>query len=104
MVLMAGAGVFQGFSPELPQFLGALRDNNTREWFQAHRAEYEQLLLEPAREFVIALGELLKAQLGQDIHAEPKVHGSILAINRDVRFSPDKTPYKTHLDLWFWQG
>jgi uncharacterized protein (TIGR02453 family) len=42
--------------------------------------------------------------LGDDIHAEPKVRGSILAINRDIRFSRDKSPYKTHLDLWFWQG
>jgi uncharacterized protein (DUF2461 family) len=32
------------------------------------------------------------------------VHGSIFAINRDTRFSADKMPYKTHLDLWFWQG
>jgi uncharacterized protein (TIGR02453 family) len=49
------------------------------------------------------MGERLNA-LGEDIHAEPKVHGSIFAINRDTRFSADKTPYKTHLDLWCWQG
>lgn len=92
-----------GFTPEVLGFLRELRDNNSREWFQAHRLEYEQHLLEPAREFVVIMGDRLKA-LGDDIHAEPRIHGSIFAINRDTRFSPDKTPYKTHLDLWFWQG
>src|SRR5579864_4328469 len=94
---------FHGFSPELPLFLGSLREHNTREWFQDHRDQYESLMLQPAREFVLAIGERLQ-QLGPDIHAEPKVFGSILTINRDTRFSKDKTPYKTHLDLWFWQG
>jgi len=98
------ATTFQGFSRELPVFLAQLRDNNSREWFQAHRAHYEAVLLEPAREFVLAMAEPLRARLGPDLHADPKVHGSILAINRDTRFSPDKTPYKTHLDLWFWHG
>ena len=94
---------FAGFSPALIQFLGELRAHNTREWFQAHREQYEDYLLEPARQFVTAMGECLRA-VGSDIHAEAKVHGSIFAINRDTRFSADKTPYKTYLDLWFWQG
>ena len=92
-----------GFTPELLKFLSELRGNNSREWFQAHRQEYEQHLLEPAREFVITMGGRLHT-LAADIHAEPRIHGSIFAINRDTRFSADKTPYKTHLDLWFWQG
>ena len=94
---------FGGFRPELLEFLREVRGNNSREWFTAHRGEYETLLLQPAREFVVAMADWLP-KLGSDIHAEPKVHGSILAINRDTRFSADKTPYKTHLDLWFWQG
>ena len=94
---------FAGFPRELIYFLSELRKNNDREWFQAHRAEYENFLVEPAREFVVALGDCLSS-LGSGIHAEPRVRGSIFAINRDVRFSKDKTPYKTHLDLWFWQG
>ncbi len=101
---MSLVAVFQGFSPELPVFLGQVRDNNSREWFQAQRQRYEAVLLQPARDFVAAMAEPLQARFGADVHAEPKVHGSILAINRDTRFSPDKTPYKTHLDLWFWQG
>jgi uncharacterized protein (TIGR02453 family) len=95
---------FSGFRPQLLEFLAGLRANNTRDWFQAHRQAYDELLMEPSRAFVVRLGEVLKQNLGEDIHAEPKVHGSILAITRDTRFSADKTPYKSHLDLWFWQG
>jgi uncharacterized protein (TIGR02453 family) len=94
---------FAGFTPELLDFLRELAANNNRDWFQAHSAEYQQYLVEPAREFVVTMGECLPA-LGQDIHAEPRIRASIMAINRDIRFSKDKSPYKTHLDLWFWQG
>ena len=44
------------------------------------------------------------AKISPDIHAEPKVNGSLMRINRDTRFSKDKTPYKTYMGLWFWQG
>src|SRR5579859_5865865 len=91
------AAVFQGFSPELPVFLAELRANNSREWFQAHRERYEAVLLQPAREFVLAIAEPLRARLGPDLHAEPRVHGSILAINRDTRFSPTKPRTKPTL-------
>lgn len=101
--MIASVAAFSGFQPGLLEFLAGLRANNSREWFQAHRAEYETSLLEPARQFVCAMGELFP-RLAPDIHAEPKIHGSIFAINRDTRFSADKTPYKTHLDMWFWQG
>jgi uncharacterized protein (DUF2461 family) len=63
MLLMASTGLFAGFSPELPRFLGMLRDNNSREWFGTHRSEYENFLLGPAREFVVAIGELLRSRL-----------------------------------------
>ena len=94
---------FAGFRAQTIEFLGGLRANNNRAWFEAHRQDYETYMLEPAREFVVDMGECLR-KLGHDIHADPKVRGSIFAINRDVRFSTDKTPYKTYLDLWFWQG
>jgi uncharacterized protein (TIGR02453 family) len=91
---------FAGFAPELLSFLAELGRNNDRDWFHAHREEYEGLLLEPARDFVEALG----AELGPDSNAEPRVGGSIMRIARDTRFSRDKRPYKDHLDLWFWHG
>ncbi len=49
------------------------------------------------------IGPELK-KLVPGIHAEPRVGGSIFRINRDVRFSSDKRPYKDHLDFWFWEG
>jgi uncharacterized protein (TIGR02453 family) len=94
---------FVGFPIETTDFLSDLAANNSKTWFDAHRSEYEQYWLEPAREFVEAGGEEL-ASLTPGIQAEPRVNGSIFRINRDVRFSKDKTPYKTTLDFWFWQG
>jgi uncharacterized protein (TIGR02453 family) len=94
---------FAGFPRQGLRFLEDLLHNNERTWFQANRDTYEQKLLEPARDFVEALGAEL-AGAGVDAHADPRVGGSIMRINRDTRFSRDKRPYKTHLDLWFWQG
>lgn len=72
-------------------------------WFDANRARYESGYLEPAKEFVELIGPAL-AKLVPDIRAEPSVRGSIFRINRDVRFSSDRRPYKDHLDFWFWEG
>jgi uncharacterized protein (TIGR02453 family) len=102
-MLPASVATFSGFHPDLLTFFAELQAHNSREWFADHREQYERLLLEPARAFVLAIGELLP-HLGSGFHAEPRVHGSIFAINRDTRFSQDKTPYKTYLDLWFWHG
>ncbi len=94
---------FTGFDPAALDFLRDLGEHNDRAWFEAHRADYEGLLLLPARELVIALGERLAA-IAPGVNADPRVNGSILRINRDTRFSNDKRPYKTHLDLWLWEG
>ncbi len=94
---------FTGFSPDSTAFLRALATNNRRDWFEAHRAGYESLLLEPARGLVVELGARLR-DLSPAIHADPRVNGSILRLNRDSRFLRNQPPYKTHLDLWFWDG
>ena len=94
---------FAGFPRQTVTFIRRLGENNHREWFQAHRDEYEQYWLEPAQDFVVAVAGPLR-RLGTDVHAEPRVNGSIFRINRDIRFSKDKRPYKDHLDLWFWEG
>ena len=94
---------FTGFDPAALGFLRDLGEHNDRAWFEAHRADYEGLLLAPARELVVALGGRLAA-IAPGVHADPRVNGSILRINRDTRFSNDKRPYKTHLDLWLWEG
>ncbi len=104
MMLTDVTSTFAGLPPQTLHFLDELKHHNSREWFTAHRALYDDYYLTPARDLVRALGKRLPEALGPGLHAEPKVHGSILTINRDVRFSADKTPYKTHLDLWFWHG
>ena len=94
---------FDGFPKTATTFLKGLAKNNSKAWFDANRADYESGLLEPCKDFVVAIGPKL-AKIAPDIHAEPKVSGSIMRINRDTRFSKDKTPYKTYMGLWFWQG
>ncbi len=94
---------FAGFPKKSVAFLGRLAENNNKVWFDAHRNEYEKHLLTPAKRFVTTMADLLTS-VSDDIRAEPRVGGSIFRINRDIRFSRDKTPYKTHLDLWFWHG
>jgi uncharacterized protein (TIGR02453 family) len=94
---------FGGFPPETIRFLRELRANNRRDWFDAHRSDYEAYWVAPAKAFVVAAGRQL-AELAPQIRAEPRVLGSILRVNRDTRFSRDPSPYKDHLDFWFWEG
>lgn len=90
------------FPAETVAFLTDLRAHNEKAWFDANRARYESAYVEPAKAFVEAIGPDLD-ELVPGIHAEPRVHGSIFRINRDIRFSSDKRPYKDHLDFWFWE-
>ncbi len=94
---------FAGFPKQTLTFLRSLAKNNDKAWFDDHRNDYERYWVEPAKEFVVAAGEAL-ARVAPEVQAEPKINGSIFRINRDVRFSKDKRPYKDHLDFWFWEG
>ena len=94
---------FAGFPRDLPAFLTELAANNSKGWFDANRARYEASYRDPARAFVEAMEAALSA-LGPGFNADPRPHGSILRINRDIRFSKDKTPYNAYLRLLFWQG
>ena len=76
---------------------------NTKKWFEENRKIYEKNVLEPAQEFVMEMGERLKS-ISPKIVAIPKTDKSIFRIYRDMRFSKDKTPYKTHLGIFFWEG
>ena len=94
---------FSGFGDATFRFMRDLGRNNDKAWFQAHRAAYEEDLLEPAMAFIEAIGPLL-ARFSPGVRAEPKIGGSMMRINRDTRFSPDKRPYKDHLDMTFKLG
>ena len=86
--------MFSGFPTETIDFLADLRANNSKEWFDGNRKRYDEHYIGAAKEFVVAAGEAL-TELVPDIVAEPKVNGSIFKINRDVRFSKDKTPTRS---------
>lgn len=94
---------FDGFPKGTKSFFKGLASNTTREWFEAHRGDFDASVMAPAKAFVAALAPELEA-LDSRLVAEPRLNGSIRRIHRDVRFSKDKTPYSTQLHLIFWAG
>jgi len=92
---------FKGFPPGAFQFLRDLARNNRKEWFEAHRDAYEGELRDPMRRLVEALDARL-ASIAPEIIGDPK--RSMFRIHRDVRFSPDKSPYKTNAGAWLYHG
>ena len=86
------------FTPSALQFLRGLSAHNEKPWFEAHRSEYEQEVRDPMRELI---EEMLVRfhDFAPEIGGDPK--RSMFRINRDVRFSKDKSPYKTHAACWF---
>jgi len=91
------------FDAETVTFLADLAEHNDKEWFDANRGRYDEHFVGAGRRVVAALAPVL-AELSPELHAVPKVNGSMMRIHRDTRFSADKRPYKDHLDLMFWQG
>jgi uncharacterized protein (TIGR02453 family) len=95
---------FYGFSKQTLTFLRQLGKHNNREWFAAHRADYEQHYVLPAQALVMALGPRLR-KISPGINYDPNHtgRGSIKKIFTDQRYR-DRPPYKTWLDLIFWEG
>ncbi|MEP6989382.1 MAG: DUF2461 domain-containing protein [bacterium] len=89
---------FTGFRPAAPAFLRSLARHNEREWFERHRATYEAELRTPLAALVEEMDVELAA-IAPEIVGDPK--RSLFRIHRDVRFSADKSPYKTHVACWF---
>jgi uncharacterized protein (TIGR02453 family) len=94
---------FPGFPPETVKFLTDLAKNNKKTWFDANREDFDRYVMEPARGYVMAMGEKLTG-IAPRIVAEPRVNGSIFRIYRDTRFAKDKRPYKNHLGIFCWEG
>jgi uncharacterized protein (TIGR02453 family) len=87
------ANTFKGFPPEAVDFLAKLEANNNRDWFNAHKADYERTCKEPMQ----LLLDDLDAKFGSG-------NSKLYRIHRDVRFSKDKTPYKTFQAAHFAAG
>jgi len=89
------------FTRELFRFLLDLEGHNDREWFQANRDRYEAHLKQPALRFIADFSGPLHA-ISPHFRADPRpVGGSLFRIHRDIRFSRDKSPYKTHCGIQF---
>jgi uncharacterized protein (TIGR02453 family) len=71
-----------GFGPAATQFFEDLEDQNTREFWLAHKAVFEREVREPMAALLDSLPEKYQPF-------------KVFRMNRDIRFSPDKSPYKT---------
>ncbi|MEO8031976.1 MAG: TIGR02453 family protein [Gemmatimonadota bacterium] len=90
---------FSGFRPAAFSFLRQLKRHNDRGWFESHRPVYERELRDPFRALVEELDVRL-ARFAPEIIGDPR--RSLFRIHRDVRFSKDKSPYKTNAGCWFY--
>ncbi len=89
---------FEGFPKEGLTFLKQLKKNNNREWFAEHKSEYEDYVKFPMQLFIAAMKEPLE-EFAPEIDVNPKK--GMFRIYRDVRFSKNKDPYKTHVAALF---
>lgn len=87
------SGTFTGFGPGWADFFHGLAEHQSKDWFEANRGVYEEQVLAPLRKLVAALAFAFEvAEL--PLRGDPK--GSVFRLHRDIRFSKDKSPYKTN--------
>jgi uncharacterized protein (TIGR02453 family) len=84
---------FEGFSKKSSEFLREVRARNSKKWFEDHRGEYEEHLLQPLRTLVSSLsGAVIK--IDGTIETSPAINRTISKIYRDIRFSKDKSLFR----------
>ena len=89
------------FQPDLFDFLRQLKRHNNREWFARNKTRYQQIVVEPALLFINSFAAPL-AKLNPHFVADARpTRGSLFRIYRDIRFSADKRPFKTHIGIQF---
>ena len=89
------------FTPDLFAFFRALKRHNNRDWFLANKARFEASVRDPMLRFITDFGPHL-ARVSLRFVADPRpTGGSMFRIYRDIRFSADKSPYKTHAAAHF---
>ena len=86
------------FTPASLRFFRGLKAHNEKAWFEAHRADYESQVREPMRALIEDM-DVRFASFAPEIGGDTK--RSMFRINRDIRFSKDKSPYKVHAGCWF---
>ncbi len=95
------ASRFAGFKPETVAFLSELSNNNNREWFNANKSRYEELVLDVALHFIQKMQDPLAEIAPRFIAQATRMGGSLMRVYRDTRFSNVKTPYKTNIGIQF---
>lgn len=89
---------FKGFSPETFWFFKELEEYNYKPWFDEHKEIYQLEVLQPLKDFAVAMTPSFH-QLDPQMEFRP--NKMISRIYRDIRFSHDKTPYKNHMWVMF---
>lgn len=89
------------FTTEGMSFLDELTQNNNRDWFLENKPRYENLIRTPALNFIDDMENDLTHLSPHFLAISKKVGGSLMRVHRDVRFSKDKTPYKTNIGIQF---
>jgi len=89
------------FNEDTYSFLRRLAENNNRDWFNEHKLEYEACVRQPAFEFIEAIALQLEKLSPHFVAKASKMGGSLMRVYRDVRFSKNKTPYKTNMGIQF---
>jgi uncharacterized protein (TIGR02453 family) len=86
------------FSEAAIKFLRGLARNNDRAWFDQRKAIYEQELKAPMLAVIAEINDAMFDFSPEHIRPPQKI---MMRIYRDIRFSPDKRPYKTHVSAWW---
>jgi uncharacterized protein (TIGR02453 family) len=89
------------FTPELFRFLTRLKRNNDRDWFLAHKNEFEEHVRQPALRFIADFAAPLFEITPHLVADARPSRGSLFRIYRDTRFAADKRPYKTNVAMRF---
>ena len=92
--------MFQGFTDRTFEFFMAIKFNNNRQFFHENHAWYEEAVRTPLRELAADLAPAIEA-LDPDLECRPEK--VVSRINRDIRFSNDKSPYRDYMWLAFRQ-
>jgi uncharacterized protein (TIGR02453 family) len=95
----AAAGAY--FTDDTFKFLRQLAKHNSRDWFTEHKPRYEAQVRGPALRLIADLADPFKDISAQLTAVAKPVGGSLFRIHRDTRFANDKTPYKTHIGMYF---
>ncbi len=90
--------MFQGFSPDTFSFLNNLKENNNKTWFETNREIYRNHILGPLQDLIT---ELTPFMLTIDPLFTVNPKKAVSRINRDIRFSKDKSPYRANMWLVF---